>query len=113
MPVLSDLYSLQGLIQLSETLDEVRKKSNPDLRAAGILLTRYNPREWISTLIRETSAEIAQRLDIPLLDTTIRSSVMLTRAQILREDITKYASKNKAADDYRRLVDELIRREVL
>ena len=113
MPVLSDLYSLQGLIQLSETLDEVRKKSNPDLRAAGILLTRYNPRERISTLIRETSAEIAQRLDIPLLDTTIRSSVMLTRAQILREDITKYASKNKAADDYRRLVDELIRREVL
>lgn len=78
MPVLSDLYSLQGLIQLSETLDEVRKKSNPDLRAAGILLTRYNPRERISTLIRETSAEIAQRLDIPLLDTTIRSSVMLT-----------------------------------
>ena len=113
MPVLSDLYSLQGLIQLSETLDEVRKKSNRDLRAAGILLTRYNPRERISTLIRETSAEIAQRLDIPLLDTTIRSSVMLTRAQILREDITKYASKNKAADDYRRLVDELIRREVL
>lgn len=38
---------------------------------------------------------------------------MLTRAQILREDITKYASKNKAADDYRRLVDELICREVL
>ena len=64
-------------------------------------------------MIRETSEEIAQRLNIPLLDTTIRSSVALTRAQILREDITKYASKNKAADDYRRLVEELILRGVL
>jgi len=113
MPVLPDIYSLQGLVQLNGTLDEVRKKSNPDVKAAGILLTHFVARETASKVIREASQDIADKLDIPLLDTTIRQSNALTNAQIHREDIMSFAPKNKAVGDYRDLIDELIRREVL
>ena len=113
IPVLSDIFSLQGLVQLNETLTEVRKKSNPHLQAAGILLTRFNPREKTSKLIRDTVQEIAKTLDIPLLDTYIHASVALTKAQILQQDLTAYPARNKAVADYDALVDELLQKGVL
>ena len=44
VPVLSDIFSLQGIAQLYETVERVKKYCNPDLTIAGILLTRFNPR---------------------------------------------------------------------
>ena len=113
MPVLPDIFSLQGLVQLNGTLDEVRKKSNPDLKAAGVVLTHYVARQNASKIIREAARDIAGNLGIPLLDTTVRHSNVLTNAQIHREDIIKFAPRNNAVQDYRKLVDELIAREVL
>ena len=83
------------------------------LRAAGILLTRFNPREKTSKLIRDTVQEIAKTLDIPLLDTYIHASVALTKAQILQQDLTAYPARNKAVADYGALVDELLQKGVL
>lgn len=113
MPVLSDLFSLQGIIQLNDTLRRVRAKNNPSLAAAGILLTRFNPREQVSSVIRESAQDIAKSIDIPLLDTFIHTSVMLTRIQILRRDMFDYAPRNKAVQDYLHLADELAQKGVL
>ncbi len=88
-------------------------RSNPDLKVAGILLTRYNPRETISNLIRETATDLAVDLGMPLLDSHISTSVGLTKAQILQKDMMMYAARNRAVNDYRLLVKELIRRGVL
>ncbi len=113
MPVKPDIYSLQGLVQLAGTLDEVRKKSNPSLKAAGILLTHFAARETASKVIRETSQDIAEKLGIPLLETTIRRSNEVTNAQIHREDAFSYAPRNKAVGDYGALVEELVKQGVL
>lgn len=113
MPVLSDLYSLQGIIQLYDTVKKIKEKSNPGLVPAGVLLTRYNPRETVSKVIRDTAQDITDRLEIPLLDTFIHTSTMLTKAQIMRKDMMKYAPKNKAVQDYISLIDELTRKGVL
>ena len=113
MPVLSDLYSLQGIVQLNETIEHVRARNNPGLVNAGILLTRFNPRGQINNVIRETAADMAKTFNIPLLRTTIRTGVDLTKAQILRRDMIRYAPKSKAVQDYQRLLDELFERGVL
>ena len=112
MPVLPDIFSLQGLVQLSGTLEEVRRKSNPKVRAAGILITRFVARERASRVVREASEDIAKQLGIPLLETTVRNSSVLTTAQINRVDLNTF-TRNKAVQDYKNLLDELIRREVL
>ena len=62
--------------------------------------------------IQEAAADITRQLKLPLLNTTIRNSSILTTAQINREDVLGY-KRNKAVEDYRRLLDELIAREVL
>ena len=99
-------------MQLNGTLDEVRQKSNPKIRAAGVLLTRFVARENASKVIREAIGDIAQELGIPLLDTTIRNSSILTTAQINRVDVMGFR-RNKAVQDYQCLLDELLYREVL
>ncbi|MCI8351733.1 MAG: ParA family protein [Oscillospiraceae bacterium] len=112
MPVQPDIFSLQGLVQLNGTLDEVRRKSNPNVQPAGVLLTRFVARENASRIIREAAKDITKQLGIPLLDTTIRNSNTLTTAQINRADVMAI-SGNKAVEDYRRLLNELIHRGVL
>lgn len=113
MPVLSDLFSLQGIVQLHDTVQQIKNRYNPELVVAGILLTRFNPRQQVSEVIRETAADIASTLGIPLLKTFIRNGVDLTKAQILRKDIMQYASKSRAVQDYQALVDELFQQGVL
>ena len=112
MPVQPDIFSLQGLVQLSGTLEEVRRKSNPRVAAAGVLLTRFVARENASRVIRDAAKDITRQLGIPLLETTIRNSNALTVAQIHRADVMKF-TKNRAVNDYRTLLDELIQRGVL
>ncbi len=99
-------------MQLNGTLEEVRRKSNPRVTAAGVLLTRFVARERASRVIREASEDITRQLGIPLLESTIRSSSILTTAQINRVDLNTFR-RNKAVQDYQNLLDELIRREVL
>ena len=113
MPVLSDLYSLQGIIQLNDTVHRIKDRVNPGLVTAGVLLTRFNPREQVATVIRESAEDVTSTLGIPLLKTYIRNSTVLTKAQIMRRDMMSYAPKNKAVQDYLGLVDELKEREVI
>lgn len=113
MPIKPDAYSLKGLVQLHGTLSEVRKKSNPNIKAAGILLTNYVERENTSKVIREASIEIAEQLNIPMLKTTIRRSNELTNAQIHCANAFTFAPHNKAVCDYKYLVKELIELGVL
>ena len=44
VPVQADVYSLQGIGQLSQTMQTVKRYCNPGLTIAGILITRYNSR---------------------------------------------------------------------
>lgn len=113
IPVLCDIYSLQGLIQLNDTLRQVRLRSNPNIQVAGVLLNRYSEREKVSAVVRETAASITQSLDMPLLDTLIHTGVALTRAQIQQENMMITERRSRAVGDYRRLADELIRRGVV
>ena len=113
MPVLSDLYSLQGIIQLHDTIERVKERSNPKLKIGGMLLTRFNPRENVSAVIRDTAHDIADRLNIPIFDTFIHTSVVITKSQILRKDMIGYSPRNKAVKDYQDLADEMLSKGVL
>ena len=48
IPAQADAYSLDGVTDLAATIQAIREYTNPDLKIAGILLMRYNPRTPIS-----------------------------------------------------------------
>ena len=108
VPMLSDIFSLQGIAQLHDTVERVRAYCNPSLRYAGILLTRCMPRTLLASEIRGTAEMISAELHIPIFKTSIRSSIAVCEAQSLQQDLFSYSPKNPAAMDYKALVDEML-----
>lgn len=112
VPVLTDIYSLQGIARLHDTIEHIRKSLNPKLKIGGIFLVRYNQREELSRIVLQTAEMIAKEFGIPLLKTTIRGSVMIGKIQAAQKDMMAYAPKNKAVMDYMELVGELLERVI-
>lgn len=113
VPMLSDIFSLQGITQLYDTVSHVRNYLNPALRFEGMVLTRFAPRTTLATEVRGTAEMVSNQLNIPLFTTTIRSSVAITEAQVLQRNILQYAPRNIAMKDYLALADEILSKEVL
>lgn len=112
VPMLSDIFSLQGIAQLYETVERVKKYCNPGISIAGILLTRFNPRSRLNQEIRGTAEMIAQDLHIRLFDSFIRSSISASEAQSVQKDIFAYNPRSHLSRDYERFIEELLAKGV-
>lgn len=114
IPGLSDGYSLQGIIQVHETICRVKRAFNPSLVLGGMFLVRFYPKEELSKVTYETAELLAQHLNMPLMKTTIRhSNAIATAMTTLQADIIDYAPRNVAVRDYVHLTDELFERGLL
>lgn len=109
VPVLADLFSLQGVGYLTRTIDAVRQYNNHDMKVAGILLTMYNSRTNLSKEVSAVIEQLAERLDTKVFDTKIRASVKASESQFKPQGLLSYAPKSKVAEDYRNFIDELLR----
>jgi chromosome partitioning protein len=109
IPMGADVFSLQGAGQLNNTINQVKRYCNNDLKVAGILLTRYNPRTILSKDITSTiQKNIAVQLETQVFNSYIRSSVSIQEAQTQQANILEYAPSATAQVDYAKFVDEFI-----
>lgn len=109
IPAQADIYSLQGISQLNQTIEAVKKYCNPSLYIMGIVLTRYSKRIIIRREVAEMLEETAKNLNTKLYNTKIRESIALVEAQAMKEDIYTYAPKSNATEDYMALTEEIIK----
>ena len=107
IPVQADVFALQGIYQLLDTIAQVQRYTNKDLQIAGVLLTRYNTRTVISRDLTESIQEKCDSFNIPLLKTAIREGVAIKEAQLMRQSIYEYAADSNATKDYITLLEEL------
>lgn len=107
IPAQADIYSLQGISQLSGTVETVKKYCNPNLRILGIVLTRYNSRSVISREVAEQIEEVARGLSTKLFKTKIRECTAIKEAQAMQESIFTYAPRCNAVEDYSALAKEI------
>lgn len=57
IPMQCEYYALEGLADLTQTIDRIQKALNPDLEIIGVLRTMYDAR---NALTRDVSAELEQ-----------------------------------------------------
>ncbi len=112
IPMIADIFSLQGIAQLYETIDRVKRYCNPSINIEGILLTRYNKRIILSSEIKGTAEMIAKELNTTVFNTHIRSSISIQEAQTKQENLYEYAPRNSAVMDYMQFVEELLSRGI-
>lgn len=108
IPAQADIYSLQGIGQLNNTIDAVKKYCNKDLILKGIVLTRFNKRAVLSRDVADLLEETAQTLHTKLYKTHIRETVAIKEAQIKKACLFSYAPKSNASIDYMNLINEVI-----
>lgn len=109
IPAQADIFSLQGIGQLYNTVEAVRKYCNPSLTINGILLTRYSLRSVLSRDMTELIADTARQLDTFVYQAVIREGIAVKEAQAQRMDIFTYAPKSNAAGDYMAFVNEMLK----
>jgi chromosome partitioning protein len=107
IPALADVFSLQGMGQLNETIQSVIKYCNQNLKIAGILLTKFTQRNNISQIIKEELNKITKQMNTKLFDANIRPTIALQEAQLQQKCIYEYALLTNAIEDYRNFVSEL------
>ena len=107
IPLHADILSLQGLFQLSQTINKVKTDYNPALRFGGIVYTQHSGRTLVSREITKTIEARAAELHIPVLKTAVRDGVAVKEAQMMRKSLFEYAPKSKPAADYLNLIKEL------
>ena len=108
IPSQADIYSLQGIGQFFNTVTTVKKYCNPELKIMGIVLTRFNPRTIISRDVEKMVENIAERIQTKLYKTKIRECTAIKESQISQSDIFTYAPESNAAEDYKKLANEII-----
>lgn len=113
IPVTADRYGLQGLSQLNDTINAIKRRQNRNLKIIGLLLIKYNKRTLLSREVKDSLEEIAKSMNTKVFETTIRESTKAREAQAVRETLIHYDVKSTTAQDYSRFVDELLKEEEL
>lgn len=110
IPARADLFSLQGIDELGDTIEGVRATRNKKLKVAGILLTAYKSRTSLHKEILEPLSQLADDLGTTLFNTTIRDAVAVSEAPFMKTGLFTYAPRANVTNDYRAFVNELLGR---
>jgi chromosome partitioning protein len=107
VPIQCEYYALEGLGQLTRTLELVRDGLNPTLAIGGVVLTMYDAR---TRLAEQVVAEVRRYFGDDVFRSVIPRSVRLSEAPGFGRPITRYDPTNRGAQAYRDLAREFIAR---
>ena len=106
IPLTADMYALQGLYQLKQSIQDAQK-INLGLKIGGVVFTRHNTRTILARDLTDVITDKCRELDIPVYKTTIREGVAVREAQTQRQSIFDYAPRSNPAKDYKQLIKEI------
>lgn len=110
VPAQADIYSLQGIGQLYETVKAIQEFTNPALQISGILLTRYNSRSNITRDMTAKAEEAAKSIGTFVYNSVIRECVALKGAHAEQAFIFDHAPTSNASLDYQAFIKEFLER---
>lgn len=110
IPTTAGIFAASGILQLFDTIQNVRKYCNPNIKISGILMTRYNPRTNNNKDMNELTEKIASTMQAKLFNTHIRTSVVVEEAQARKESIFDYKSCSTVSNDYEAFIEEYLER---
>lgn len=107
-PIQCEFYALEGVGQLVNTIQLVKKSLNKKLEVEGIILSMYDNR---TKLCNEVVAEVKKYFDDKVYKTTIPRNIRLAEAPSFGLPIMLYDDKCKGAQAYEELANEFIDRQ--
>ncbi|MBB6465938.1 ParA family protein [Aminobacter anthyllidis] len=108
VPLQCEFFALEGLSQLLETVDQVRRSINPELTIQGIVLTMFDGRNNLANQVVE---DVRAHMGEKVYDTVIPRNVRISEAPSYGKPAILYDLKCSGSQAYLQLASEVIRRE--
>lgn len=107
VPIQCEYLALEGLMQLINTMDLVKRRLNPALDVLGVVMTMFDSRTRLSTQVVEN---VRRFFPNRMFRTIVPRSVRLAEAPSHGQTILEYDSRSAGAEAYRHLGDEVAQR---
>ena len=107
IPVQCEYYALEGLGQLLNTVNLVKKHLNKNLQIEGALLTMYDIR---TNLSNQVVKEVKKYFGDKVYKTVIPRNVRLSEAPSYGMPITEYDPRSKGAKSYDKFTKEFLKK---
>ena len=108
VPLQCEFFALEGLKQLLDTIELVKRNLNPSLHIQGIVLTMHDKRTSLSD---QVAADVRMHLGDKVYDTIIPRNVRLSEAPSFGKPAIIYDIKAPGSQAYLALARELLARE--
>jgi chromosome partitioning protein len=107
VPVQAEYYALEGLTQLVQSIELIRRRLNPRLGIGGVLLTMVDAR---TRLAQDVEAEVRRHFGPLVFRTSVPRSVRLAEAPSHGLPAIAYDRRSAGADAYWKVAMELVER---
>ena len=105
IPMQCEYYALEGLSQLSKSLEMVKAGANPDLFVEGVLLTMFDGRNNLS---RQVAQDVRTNFQGRVYEAVIPRNVRLSEAPSFGKPILLYDISSKGCQGYLALAREFL-----
>ena len=109
IPIQCEFYALEGVGQLMNTIQLIKKSLNPNLQIEGVLMTMYDFR---TNLSNEVYKEVKDFFKDKVYENKISRNIRLAEAPSFGLPIMLYDEKCKGADAYKKLTEEFLIKQV-
>ncbi|WP_097028261.1 ParA family protein [Clostridium peptidivorans] len=108
IPIQCEFYALEGVGQLVNTIQLVKKSLNPNIDIEGVVLSMFDSR---TNLSNEVVSEVKKYFKNKVYSTTIPRNIRLAESPSFGLPIMLYDNKCKGAEAYEKLAKEFLERQ--
>jgi chromosome partitioning protein len=108
VPLQTEFFALEGVSQITRTVDRVKRALNPALELEGIVLTMFDRRNNLSELV---AADVRAFFGDKVFTTIIPRNVRISEAPSHGLPVILYDHRSAGAQAYVELAAEVLRRE--
>jgi len=107
IPIQCEYFALEGVSQLVNTINLVKRSLNSDLDIGGVVMTMYDGRTKLSN---EVVKEVKEFFSKKIFETIIPRNIKLSESPSFGKPIDKYDPSSLGAKAYDKLAEEMIAR---
>ncbi|WP_187262431.1 ParA family protein [Pontibacter beigongshangensis] len=105
IPLQMEVLTLQGLDQILNTIEKVKKAFNPKLKIKGIVVVMFDIRRKLS---QEVLEYLQENVKERIFESHIRLNVKLAEAPSFGRSVLDYDASSNGAKDYKALAAEIV-----
>lgn len=106
IPVQAQFLAMRGMAKITNVVEIVKARLNPNLNIGGIIITQFDKRKTLNKSVAEL---INESFYDKVFKTVIRDNVALAEAPIKGMNIFEYNKNSNGAKDYMELAKEVLK----